>query len=392
MRFARRCDWPTEPNPLSAALGRLRAEGRPPIDLTESNPTRCGLAAPPDFFGALADPANVRYEPDPRGLASAREAVRAYYAQAGVRVGIDDIFLTAGTSEAYGFLLRLLADPGDAVLVPSPSYPLFDYLVSIGDADVRPYRLRHDGSRWAPDLDGLARELARRPAPKAVLAVHPNNPTGSFFSAPERRAIDGFAADAGAAVISDEVFLDFAGGTPVPGFTGENRALTFTLSGVSKVLALPQMKIGWIVLSGPEAARREAGAKLEVIADTYLTVNGPAQRALAGWLARRGEPLSLVRERLALNRRTLEAAFDGSARACALRAEAGWYGIIRFDGPEEAEETLALRLLEEDGVFVHPGYFFDFENGCHFVVSLLPEPAVFGEGIRRVAARLGGSG
>src|SRR6266404_255003 len=278
--FARRTDWNLAPNRFSVALEQAKKSGRKLLDLSTSNPTAVGLDYDePAMLAALNRPAALRYEPDPRGLISARESVAAYYSGRGAQVSAEHIILTASTSEAYSFLFRLLCDPGDEVLVASPSYPLFDFLASIQDVQLTSYPLFYDHG-WHIDLHALESALTART--RAILVVHPNNPTGSLVSETERLALLKLCAAREIALISDEVFLDFT----QPGVTAEsftrdqNLALTFTLSGISKIAALPQMKLAWLVASGPEELRQDALSRLEVIADTYLSVNAPIQHAL----------------------------------------------------------------------------------------------------------------
>lgn len=377
--FASRTRWNLAPNRLSAAVSRLRAQGKTILDLTESNPTACGIAYPGELLQALADPKNLRYEPASSGLASAREAVAADYARHGCAVDPDSIVLTASTSEAYSFVLRLLAEPGDRVIFPRPSYPLLDHLAQLNDVAVDRYFLCYDGA-WRLDLDSLRDAVT--PASRAVVLVHPNNPTGSFLKRDEGSALQTLCAEKGVALISDEVFADYptaADASRIPSMAGTSDALTFSLGGLSKMLGLPQMKLSWIAVSGPETAKREALEKLEMIADTYLSVNTPVQNALPRWLAGRESMQSLLRERVEKNRQSL-AARDWKKIGCeVLASEGGWNTILRVPSVYTEEEWV-LQLLETRGVLVHPGYFFDFESEAYLVLSLLPEPKIFAEG------------
>jgi hypothetical protein len=386
--FAARTNWDLTPTRLAAALERRRAAGLPILDLTESNPTRCGLVPDAEaVLGLLAQPASLRYDPAPLGLPEARAAVAAYYAAKGAALAADRVCLTASTSEAYAFLFRLLADPGDDILVPRPSYPLLDFLAGLNDVRLVPYALREDGGRWRIDLEGLREAI--RPRARAIVMVNPNNPTGSFVRADERDALMGLCSAHRLALIADEVFADYAfalAGDRVPTLAGTNGALTFVLSGISKVLALPQMKLAWIAASGPDELVRGALGRLEVIADTFLSVATPIQHALPALLAGRAEIQGRILARLRANRRILCEGLTPGGPVEALPAEGGWYAVLRFPGLRD-EEAWAVSLLERDGVHVHPGYLFDFAGPGYTVVSLLPSEEVFAEGIRRLIAR-----
>lgn len=386
--FASRASWNLTPNALSVAIARRRAEGRPFDDLTESNPTRAGLALDyGDSFEALASEPVTRYEPDPRGLAVARDAVRDYYRARGLAVDPDRVVLTASTSEAYGWLFKLLCDPGDDVLVAHPSYPLFDDLAKLEGVALHPFALAYEG-RWELDLDALREAIT--PRTRAVLLVHPNNPTGSFVA---REALDGLVAlcrDRGMCLVADEVFGDYAWAPDagrVESFVDVREVLTFTLSGLSKVVALPQVKLGWIVVGGPEAERADALARLEMIADCYLSVGAPAQHAAAGFLARRSPVQAAILARVTENRGALRRALGEASPATLLAAEGGWYAVLRV--PRTCtEEEWVLTLLDRDGVLVHPGWFFDFAREAFLVISLLPPCDVFSRAIARVIARI----
>jgi len=365
---------------LAAALRRRRESGGKIWDLTESNPTLCGFAYPEkELLGPLADRGNLRYEPDPRGLPSARRAVAGYYAQKGIAVDAERIFLTAGTSEAYSFILKLLCDPGDRISVPRPGYPLLDHLAALNDVEA----VRHDFARtnrgWRLDERSLG-ESVKGFSPKAVLAVNPNNPIGHFYSGAERRFIADRLKESGGAVIADEVFLDYGRGGE--SFAATSPVLTFTLGGLSKMLGLPQMKLAWIAVSGPEREVKEACGRLEVIADAYLSVNTPSQRSLEAWMKLRPQLQAAISARLERNRAFLLGAARGSAVE-ALGGEGGWHAVMRIDSRED-DEALAVGLIEKEGVVTQPGYFFDFEGGAYLVVCLLSEPSVFEEGIRRL--------
>ncbi|HTL47878.1 MAG TPA: pyridoxal phosphate-dependent aminotransferase [Verrucomicrobiae bacterium] len=386
MRFSRRTGWATSPNRIASKLQELRERGEPFLDLTESNPTRCGFSyLDPELLEAFRDPANLTYAPDPRGLLKAREAVCAYYARKGIAVEPEQVFLTANTSEAYGFIFRLLADPGDGLLAPKPSYPLFDYLAGLHDAELIPYPLSYDG-RWTVDWAPLEADI---PATcKGLILVNPNNPTGNYMEGAARTRLRDFCLTRNLALVCDEVFLDYPlqSGRAPASFAGETETLTFTMSGISKILGLPQMKISWIVVSGPGPERVEALRRLEVIADTYLSAGTPPQNALPAWF--RSQP-AITGEILDRVRGNYAAARDEKGPLRFLAAEGGWYTVAPLPQGRHDEEWV-LELLERDRVFVHPGYFFDFEGGDYAVVSLLPEPSVFREGLDRLASRLRG--
>ncbi len=385
VRFSGRTDWDFRVNDWSAACAERRAQARACLDLTESNPTRCGFFYPvDDILAPLAEARNLVYRPEPRGLLIAREAVRAYYARRGVDIPIERIVLTAGTSEAYGFLFRLLADPGTGMCFPRPSYPLFDFLARLNDVRQIPYPLTYrDG--WRIDPVGLRAALSA--SPRAVVLVHPNNPTGSFVRPEDLRPWRDAAAGSAPALISDEVFLDYPfEDVPVAGsLAAEKEILTFVLGGLSKSVGLPQMKLSWIVVAGPRGEAEEAVRRLEVIADTHLSVNIPVQHALPRWLDVGETVREQILERVRANRTWLERETAETQVRC-LRAEGGWYAVLRL--PEDVcEEPWTVDLVRREGVLVHPGYFFDFPEEPFIVVSLLPPPDVFREGVRRILGR-----
>lgn len=380
--FSARTGWDLAANALAARLEAARAAGRLVADLTESNPTRAGLRWPAERLAAALGGADAAdYAPEPCGAPAARRAVAAYLRDRGHAVGDERIVLTASTSESYGFLLKLLCDPGDDVLVPAPSYPLLDLLAGLEGVALRRYPLRYDGS-WHLDLAALAEAIG--PRTRAVLVVSPSNPTGAVVSPDELRALDGLCAARGLALLADEVFAD-AAPEGAPSALASERCLAFSLSGLSKVCGLPQLKAGWIAAAGPATLVGPALERLEVVADTYLSVSGPAQRALTELLPARETFLSPLRERLRRNRAAL-AERAGEAYTL-LRSAGGWSAVLRL-GQTVDEEAICLDLLEH-GVAVQPGFFFDFERNGHLVVSLLPPPDVFTEGVDRVALRLG---
>ncbi len=349
------------------------------LDLTESNPTRAGLVYPDRaILEALADPAALRYDPAPRGLLSAREAVSRYYAKRGVVVPVSHIVLTASTSEAYAYLFKLLTNPGDEVLVPRPSYPLFEFLARLESTVLKQYPLRYDGA-WHIDFDAL--EGAVTPRTRAVVVVNPNNPTGSFLKREETRRLDEFAVRRSLAILDDEVFSDYAFAedeSRATAFSGA--AHVFTMNGLSKIAGLPQMKLGWIVASGPGSD--ESLEQLEWIADTYLSVATPVQIALPRLLECAAGIQTQIRERTAANLACLRESAQGSAIGV-LNTEGGWSAILQVPRTR-SEEEWAMTLLGERDVLVQPGFFYDFESEAFLVLSLLTETATFTEGVGQV--------
>jgi alanine-synthesizing transaminase len=382
--FADRTKWNLEANRLAQALSRLRASGTPMLDLTASNPTECGFQYDSQaILAALSNPAALRYDPDPRGLASARRAVAAYYSPHSANLSIEDIFLTTGTSEAYSFVFRLLCNPGDEILIPAPGYPLFELLADLLDVKLIRYPLHYDHG-WQIDFHSLERALT--PCTRAIVVVHPNNPTGHFATSQEISRLIEICSVRTLALIADEVFLDFAlGAPPRPSFVTKSRSLTFTLSGISKISGLPQMKAAWIVAGGPEGPQKDALVRLEVIADSYLSMNAPVQLALPAFLDLRRnfqqQFLARVRKNLAALDRQLAA-----QKVCGrLDVEGGWYVVLSVPALR-SDEDLAVELLEQKHVHVHPGHFYDFSTPGFLVASLSTPEDAFQEGIRRLLA------
>jgi alanine-synthesizing transaminase len=372
-------------NRISVAVDAARARA-PLADLTESNPTVVGLHYPADAIrAALAAPAALVYEPTPQGLPAARAAVAAYYARHAVTVDAAHVTLTASTSEAYSWIFKLLCDPGDDVLVPQPSYPLFDQLAALESVRPVPYPLRYHGG-WFVDIEEVRRALT--PRTRAILVVNPNNPTGSFLKRDEARALAALAAERALALVSDEVFADYAFAAAadadrVVTLAGERACLTFCLSGLSKLVGLPQLKLGWIVAGGPDAARAQALERLEHIADTYLSVAAPVQHAAPSLLALVDDVGAQIAARVRENRASLAAALAGTA-AQLLDAEGGWSAIVRLPSTLSEEEwTLALL---DDGVLVHPGFFFDLPPTA-IVLSLLIAPATLAAALPAILRR-----
>jgi len=385
--FSARFHWDLRPNRLTQAIEAKRRAGARILDLTESNPTRAGLIYPQEIVDALADPRLLVYEPAPAGMSEARRAVSAYYAQRERQVDVERILLTASTSEAYAYLFKLLSNPSDRVLVPRPSYPLFEFLANLESVAVDQYPLVFHGG-WAIDLEALAAAVTERT--RAVVLVNPNNPTGSYVKRPELDALVQLCAARGIALISDEVFSDYAFAPDVERVStlvGVEDCLAFSMSGLSKIAGLPQMKLGWIVTSGPEALRNAAMEKLEWIADTYLSVSTPVQCA-AGRLLRAGEGVQRqIRDRTSANLEVARDVLAGSA-ASILAVEGGWYITVQVPRIRSEEEWV-LGLLADRDVLVTPGFFFDFESEAYLVVSLLTEPEMFREGIERIAQAVG---
>ncbi|HEX8711416.1 MAG TPA: pyridoxal phosphate-dependent aminotransferase [Terracidiphilus sp.] len=382
MRFSSRTNWNTEESELARAH-RLRMEaGLPVADLTASNPTRCGFEYAEDLLGALADPRALDYDPQPRGLLSAREAVCGYYAEHGVTVDPAQIVLTTSTSEAYSFLFRLLCDAGSEVLVLQPGYPLFDFLAVLDDVRLKAAPLVYDHG-WQIDPEAIRRAVT--PATRAIVLVHPNNPTGHFTKRWEAEELAGLCREFNLALIVDEVFLDYSFGQPGWSFaSGLEDVPVFVVSGLSKVAGLPQMKAAWIVATGPEKAA--ALERLEVIADTFLSMNAPVQCALPRWLAERPGIERQIRERVAVNLTELDAQIANLPAVERLKMEGGWYAVLRIPALAQDEKTV-LDLLER-GVWVHPGYFFGLPESGWLVTSLLGRREEFSTGVTTLCGYL----
>jgi alanine-synthesizing transaminase len=377
-------------NRLTRTLAALRAEQAEILDLTETNPTRAGIAYPAGLLAPLADPANLAYAPTPRGLRSAREAIAIDYVRHGLDVDPEQIFLTASTSEAYSHLFKLLCDPGDEVLVPRPSYPLFEHLTMLDGVQAVPYALDYHGV-WSIDLASLA--AAVTPRTRALLVVSPNNPTGSRLKARELEAIATLCACHDLALIGDEVFTDYVFRDVVAeeavSVLAQAGVLTCALGGLSKSAGLPQLKLGWIVMKGPAARCAEAAERLDVICDTYLSVATPVQRAAPALLEQGTIVRGRIQARLDANRRALQRALAQAPGCTLLHLEAGWSAVVRVPAIH-GEEALVLDLLEHDHVLVSPGYFYDFPREAYLVVSLLPDPDVFAAGVDRMLTRAHG--
>jgi alanine-synthesizing transaminase len=383
--FSRRTNWPLTPNRLTQVLAEVRASGASLLDLTISNPTQVGMHYDrQSILGAFQNANSLSYDPQPKGLLSARQEVARYYQQDhGISLDPEQIVLTTSTSEAYSYVFRLLCNPGEEILVPKPSYPLFDFLGDLQDVRLAPYSLEYaDG--WFIDFPSLIRKIT--PQTRAILLVHPNNPTGSYIREEELQRLNAICVEHNLALIVDEVFLDFSFiGKPARSFAGNAGALTFTLSGLSKISGLPQMKIAWLAVSGPEALAASAMERLAVIADTYLSLSAPAQHALPVLLEQRRSIQPQILQRMRENRGALQDLAAQQTPCKPLHADAGWTAVIRTPSGTSDEE-LAINLLREHRVLLHPGHFYDFASDGFLVVSLLTPVAEFSEGVRRLLA------
>jgi len=389
-RFSSRLAGDLESNPLTSLLAARRAAGQPVTDLTGTNPTRVGLGPDPDALRSILAAADASgYTPDPAGARHAREAVASYYADRGAIVDPGRILLTASTSEGYAYAMKLLLDPGDTLLVPRPSYPLFEHLAALEGAECATYPVRYtDRHGWVTDPDAVWGSLT--PRTRAVAVVSPNNPTGSFLKPAEWEGLSAGCAERGLALVADEVFHDHR----AAGFTGEvadpargGPGLTLVLNGLSKTAGLPQLKLGWMLVTGPGAASGEAFRRLEFIADAYLSVSAPVQLAAPALLNGRHAFLARVRERVEANEAMLRRTVGSALR----RREGGWSAVVDLP-PGLGDDTFVQELLETDGVLVHPGYFYDFDEDGVVVLSLLPTPGEFGRGAGALAARAGLAG
>lgn len=385
--FSRRLPADLTPNRFTGVLARLREQGARLIDLTETNPTRVGLEYPERTLAPLASPRSLVYDPVPFGLEEARAAVAGEFARRGLAVDPSAIVLTASTSEAYALLFKLLCDPGDQVLVPRPSYPLFEHLTRLDSVETVPYHLHYHGA-WSVNLDEVVRAIT--PRARALLAVSPNNPTGSFLSRYEVDELGRIAARHGLALVGDEVFADFVvdedRARERPSVLEAPDALTVSLGGLSKSAGLPQLKLGWMAVGGPPDLVRAALSRLEIICDTYLSVATPVQRAAAALMESGAGLRGRILERIRANHRDLVASVAAHPSSTLLPVGGGWSAVVQVPAVR-SEESLILRALEEDHVIVHPGYFFDFPFEAFLVVSLLPDPEAFRTGVERLLAR-----
>ncbi len=386
--LASRTNWKFSPNRLTLRLKTLRESGVQIFDLSESNPTRCQFEYLNSMLlSPLLNPKNLSYEPNPKGTLEARRVIQNYYQEKNIHVDPEQIFITSSTSEAYSLLFRLFVNPSEHVLIPHPSYPLFDFLADLNDIQLDSYRLAYDGV-WHIDLESL--RMACDSKTKAIVLVHPNNPTGSFVKKKELDEIAKLAYEKSIILISDEVFSDYSfleDSERAPSFAVNQDALTFTLGGISKSLGLPQMKLGWIVATGLKELLRSSCERLEVVLDTYLSVNTPVQNALPSWFSMKKIIQNEIRNRIKKNLAFLTSRLFNSHPANCLKTEGGWYATLRI--PKTlSEEEWVLEVLEKDHVYLHPGYFFDFEDEAYIIISLLPSPEIFNEAVSRILARI----
>jgi len=384
--FARRTEWNLSANRYALALEAARQSGRRLLDLTASNPTTVGLHFERErILRALQHPQALEYEPASKGILAAREAVAGYYAGHGIAVAPERLILTVSTSEAYSYCFRLLCDPGDEVLVPSPSYPLFEFLADIQDVKLVPYELVYDHG-WQIEFESLRRAITARS--RAIMVVHPNNPTGHFTRRWELERLNLLCREYELALVADEVFLDYGLTDEQPlSFAANDGALTFTLSGLSKICALPQIKVAWIAASGPAELVQTALDRLDVIADTYLSPNAPVQWAIPELLATRERIQRQLRERVQRNLGELDAQLASAKMTMRLALDAGWYAVLRTPSTRGDEDT-AIALMAQEDVLIHPGHFFDFPGAGYLVASLIAPEADFREGIGRVLRAL----
>jgi alanine-synthesizing transaminase len=386
--FARRTAWDLSRNRYTQALEAHRRAGRELLDLTASNPTTIGLQyREEELLAALRNPEALIYQPQSKGLLSAREAIAAYYAERGSHISPDDLILTTSTSEAYSFVFRLLCDPGDRVLVPAPSYPLFDFLADLQDVKLVPYELVYDHG-WQIDFHSIQTALQQAFGAgnkcRALLVVHPNNPTGSYVKPHEADELNRICAGNQMALIADEVFLDYSLVAELQlTFSSNRQALTFTLSGLSKISALPQMKVAWIAVSGPDEVKAEALERLEVIADTYLSMNAPVQLAVPVMLQERSAIQRQLTYRVRENLAQLDSQLAVQKLCHRLEIEGGWYAVLRVP-VTGSDEELAIELLQQTGVLMQPGHFYDFPSDGYLVLSLITKSGVFKRGIQRM--------
>ena len=382
--FSRRTNWPLAPNRFTEALDETRRSGAQLVDLTLSNPTRAGLTYDEAaLLNALRNPHALDYDPHPQGLLAARQAVAGYYVERGERIGPESLVLTTGTSEGYSFVFRLLANPGDEILVAKPSYPLFDFLADLQDVKLVPYSLLYDHG-WQIDFHALERAITKQT--RAIVLVHPNNPTGSYVSDQDRERLNALCAQQELALIVDEVFLDYAhDGVRRHSFAGNQQALAFTLSGVSKISALPQMKLSWIAVSGPPKLASAALERLEVIADTYLSVSTPVQWAAPVLLAQSTKIQPQIAERVRSNLAELDRQLAQQKVCARLNLEGGWYAVLRVPATQP-DEDLAIELLRERHVVAHPGHFYDFPQDGFLVLSLIGPSDDFEKGTEAILA------
>ena len=383
--FSRRTSWPLAPNPFTLAHREALRSRREILDLTISNPTRAGFDYDESaILDSLRNSKSLEYDPQPKGLLSAREAVADYYNARGDKCGPENLVLTTSTSEAYSYVFRLLCNPGDEVLVPKPSYPLFDFLADLQDVKLVPFECIYDHG-WQIDWPALESCLSDRS--RAIALVHPNNPTGAYINANEQAQLNKLCSERGMTLIVDEVFLDYThDGKLRPSFVANNAALTFTLSGLSKICALPQMKLAWIAVSGPQS--QLAMERLEVIADTFLSVSAPMQLAASAMLEQRRGMQAQILSRVRTNLSQLDHQLARQKSCARLQTQAGWYAVLRVP-VTGSDEDFAINLLQEHSVLVHPGHFYDFARDGYLVLSLITPEEQFANGVARIVESIG---
>lgn len=387
--FSRRTNWTLTRNKYTEAVEETRAAGEAILDLTVSNPTQCGFHYDvAGILGAFHNPKALRYEPEARGLLAAREEVARYYREDhGIVIDPESVLLTTGTSEAYSYAFRLLCNAHDEILVPKPSYPLFDFLGDLQDVSLVPYSLEY-AHGWFVDYHSLIRALT--PRTRAVLLVHPNNPTGSYVQEEERARLNELCRERGLALIVDEVFLDYGLNNAVrpDSFVRNEECLTFTMSGLSKISALPQMKVAWTIISGPKTLKKAALERLEIIADTYLSLNSPTQWAFGTLLEQRRSLQPQLLERVRDNWGWLRSAVSNDGACERLETEGGWYAVMRIRREQADDEELAIELLRKTHTLVHPGHFYDFAENGYIVISLIAACVDFQRGISNLTRYL----
>jgi len=384
--FSKRFNYNTEENKLSALLKDKKSAGISVLDLMESNPTNAGF----DFdeagiLNAVSKSESLKYLPHPKGLKTARKAVAQYYKEKNIEINIDNIFLTSGTSEAYSFIFKLLTDPGDEILIPNPGYPLFSFIAEMESVNIKNYKLKYsDGNFWSIDFESLKSGIADKT--KAVIIVNPNNPAGNYIKAKEINELLRICREHKIAVICDEVFLDYpveSDRKNIFSVAGINYVLTFTLSGLSKICGLPQMKLSWIIVGGPKKECNEAKEKLEIITDTYLSVGAPVQLAVGSLLVNRDFIQAQIKDRILRNYEFLKSELIANEFADLMKTDGGWYAVLKIK-IKISEENMAFEMLDKKDVYIHPGFFFDFKDEGYIVVSLLTPAENFNTGIKRI--------
>jgi alanine-synthesizing transaminase len=387
MRFSKRTPHDLSLNPISKVQESIPANSL--LDLTQSNPTQCGFEYPLDLLKALASPLNLKYEPNSFGHPEARQAIASYLSSKGNEISPENILVASSTSEAYSYIFKLLADPGDSFLVPTPGYPLLDHLIRLEGVNLTPYSLKAE-PYWPVDLENL--KTTAQSQIKGLVIVNPHNPTGTFLNPNDQKAIGQLCQEKEWAYISDEVFADFA----YPGETIQRcipqDVLSFRLGGISKSLGLPQLKLSWMILDGPPDLLVEARERLELITDTYLSVGTPVQLALNELFQFAPSFQQQLMERVLSNRAHLTETLKNMTGVKIWQAQGGWYALLEILKTGVKDENLVIELLKKEQVFVQPGGFYDFEKGCFLVLSLLPEREVFREGISRMSKFLAKKG